>query len=261
MDVLGNGLLRKKIVTKGQGHDSKPQRGQEVTIDLVTRLSDGTVAEESHQVVLILGDHEVAEALDMTVNLMELGEKSEIISDAKYCYGAEGKPPHIPSGENLSFIVELKNIEEGPYNTSVPVRKRLDWVDRKRATGNQLYLKKKFFEASGAYLKCTRVLQQAANQDQPEEIKAEIEMFSLKCHNNLAATRMMQEQWKEALQACQVAEKIDPKNLKTLMRKAKILSQLGELNRGISTLKIAADIDPDDLSNTGGVFQIIQKAV
>nr|XP_002119960.3 peptidyl-prolyl cis-trans isomerase FKBP8 [Ciona intestinalis] len=259
LDVLGNGLLKKKTVTKGQGRDTRPERGQEVTLDLETRSSDGTILEEMHSVTFILGDHEVPESLDMTISLMELGEKSEITSDAKYCYGDEGKPPNIEPGMDLCFTVILLNIDEGPYNTSVPVRKRLDWVDKNRNRGNQLYLKKKFFEASNVYLKCTRVLQQAAKQEQPDDTKAEIEMFSLKCHNNLAASYMMLEQWKEALQACRVAEGIDPRNVKTLFRKAKVLHQLGDLQRAIGALKIASQINPDDKSVQTELSKLTKK--
>ncbi|XP_078482366.1 peptidyl-prolyl cis-trans isomerase FKBP8 [Ciona intestinalis] len=259
LDVLGNGLLKKKTVTKGQGRDTRPERGQEVTLDLETRSSDGTILEEMHSITFILGDHEVPESLDMTISLMELGEKSEITSDAKYCYGDEGKPPNIEPGMDLSFTVILHKIDEGPYNTSVPVRKRLDWVDKNRNRGNQLYLKKKFFEASNVYLKCTRVLQQAAKQEQPDDTKAEIEMFSLKCHNNLAASYMMLEQWREALQACRVAEGIDPRNVKTLFRKAKVLHQLGDLQRAIGALKIASQINPEDKSVQTELSKLTKK--
>lgn len=163
----GNGLLKKKTLVTGQGVDSRPQKGQDVTIRLKATLEDGTVVEEEPALTFTLGDCDVLQvdtgwkltwdqregwdrshpicaskwplcpcscslsmklasldwawsdlvlwkifmpvargwswiiftvmlccslqALDLCVQLLEMGETALIVSDAKYCYGAQGR--------------------------------------------------------------------------------------------------------------------------------------------------------------------------
>lgn len=55
----GNGLLKKKTLVPGQGVDSRPQKGQDVTIRLKATLEDGTVVEEDPALTFTLGDCDV----------------------------------------------------------------------------------------------------------------------------------------------------------------------------------------------------------
>jgi len=43
---------------------------------------------------------------------MLLGEKSDIVIQAKYAYGAVGSPPKIPGNATLVFTVELIKIDD-----------------------------------------------------------------------------------------------------------------------------------------------------
>ena len=62
----------------------------------------------------------------------------------------------------------------------------------------------------------------ASNQEHSEENQLKVEDFTVKCHNNLAAALIKLSNWKDALQACLVAEKLDGKNIKTLFRKGTV---------------------------------------
>uniref|UniRef100_A0A8U7NHH4 peptidylprolyl isomerase n=1 Tax=Corvus moneduloides TaxID=1196302 RepID=A0A8U7NHH4_CORMO len=106
LDVLGNGLLKKKTLVPGQGADSRPQKGQDVTIRLKATLEDGTVVEENPALTFTLGDCDVLQALDLCVQLLEMGETALIVSEAKYCYGAQGRSPDIPPNASLTLEVE-----------------------------------------------------------------------------------------------------------------------------------------------------------
>lgn len=55
----GNGLLKKKTLVPGKGVDSRPQKGQDVTIRLKATLEDGTVVEEDPALTFTLGDCDV----------------------------------------------------------------------------------------------------------------------------------------------------------------------------------------------------------
>ena len=49
----------KNVVKKGLGPEFRAQRGQECHISLQTSLSDGTLVDDWHKEVLILGDNDL----------------------------------------------------------------------------------------------------------------------------------------------------------------------------------------------------------
>lgn len=55
----GNDQLKKKVLEAGQGRDSRPQKGQNVKINLKTYLKDGTLVEEQPDLCFTLGDGDV----------------------------------------------------------------------------------------------------------------------------------------------------------------------------------------------------------
>lgn len=55
----GNGQLKKKVLEAGEGRDSRPQKGQNVKINLKTYLKDGTLVAEQTDLSFTLGDGDV----------------------------------------------------------------------------------------------------------------------------------------------------------------------------------------------------------
>lgn len=70
--------------------DSRPERSDICTINYTGKLDDGTIVEDEQNFIMQIGDLEVVQGLDMAVPLMDLGEKAEIISDARFAYGTIG---------------------------------------------------------------------------------------------------------------------------------------------------------------------------
>lgn len=66
----GNGQLRKKVLEAGSGPDSKPQRGQNVTINLKTALTDGSAVQEESNMCFTLGDGDVIQVYTLGVRLV-----------------------------------------------------------------------------------------------------------------------------------------------------------------------------------------------
>lgn len=55
----GSGLLKKKTLVPGQGADTRPRKGQDVTVRLKATLEDGSVVEENPALTFTLGDCDV----------------------------------------------------------------------------------------------------------------------------------------------------------------------------------------------------------
>lgn len=59
----GNDQLKKKVLEPGEGRDSRPQKGQNVKINLMIFLRDGTPIEEQPNLSFTLGDGDVIQVL------------------------------------------------------------------------------------------------------------------------------------------------------------------------------------------------------
>ncbi|KAH9513249.1 Peptidyl-prolyl cis-trans isomerase fkbp8 [Bulinus truncatus] len=90
MDILGNGLLIKKVLLRGKGIDTRPINGDIVTLKVEGKLEDGTLV-ENEEITFNLNDGDVILAFDLAAALMEEGEKCELTTDNKYAYGQLGR--------------------------------------------------------------------------------------------------------------------------------------------------------------------------
>ncbi|MBZ3875620.1 Peptidyl-prolyl cis-trans isomerase FKBP8 [Sciurus carolinensis] len=72
LDILANGLLRKKTLVPGPPGSSLPAKGQVVTMQLQMSLENGTWVQEEEDLVFPLDNCEVIQALDLSVPLMDV---------------------------------------------------------------------------------------------------------------------------------------------------------------------------------------------
>ena len=61
---VGNGLVRKKVIEAGQGEKSRPERGQEVTIEIASFTEDDSSLDPKKKISFIIADFDVAEVCD-----------------------------------------------------------------------------------------------------------------------------------------------------------------------------------------------------
>ncbi|XP_020625930.1 uncharacterized protein LOC110063302 [Orbicella faveolata] len=66
MDILGNGLLKKRVLRQGKGQDTRPDKGQRVTIQVAGRTEDGTGVDWNSSLEFILGEGEVIQGIVYT---------------------------------------------------------------------------------------------------------------------------------------------------------------------------------------------------
>ncbi|XP_039258157.2 peptidyl-prolyl cis-trans isomerase FKBP8-like [Styela clava] len=246
LDILGNSLLRKKILKSGEGRDSRPKREEEITVRYEAKLEDGTLVEKNDDLVFVLGMQDILDAIDISVALMERGEVAAVESDAKYAYGSEGKLPEVPPNAKLIFEIEVLKIQDGPFSSTIDLDRRIKWADAKRQAGNKLYSAKKYDEATMTYTRCTKALEKGWMCEESEAGRVRINELRIKCYNNLTASQMKQEKWQDAFKSCRAAEKLEPNNVKALFRKGKIHVMLGELDKAVDVLTKAGKLEPEN---------------
>merc|ERR1719354_997420 len=148
MDVLGNGLIMKKILVKFK--KETPPKYSFVTVV----VSCEKLNIENEEMKFVLADEEVCQALDLSVQMMDINEKAQIISDGKYCVHAlDKKKLEFKDGDKIIYTVELTKCESGPYSATTDVNLKLDWANNKKLQGNNYYSKQLFGQSAQLYSK------------------------------------------------------------------------------------------------------------
>lgn len=260
LDVLGNDQLKKKVLEAGQGRDSRPQKGQNVKINLKTYLKDGTLVEEQHDLCFTLGDGDVIQALDLTVQLMEMGEKALIQTDAKYAYGAWGsQDPEVPPNAELSLEAELLEATDAPDLELLPPAEKISLASHKRERGNAHYQRGDYAFAVNSYSIALQITESSSKVDISPEEEDELMDVKVKCLNNMAASQLKLDHYDAALKSCVSALAHQPENIKALFRMGKVLALQGEYTEAIQTLRKALKLEPSNKTIHAELSKLVKK--
>lgn len=260
LDVLGNDQLKKKVLEAGEGRDSRPQKGQNVKIHLKTCLRDGTLVEEQPDLSFTLGDGDVIQALDLTVQLMEMGELALIESDAKYAYGARGSlEPEVPPNAELSLEVKLLEATDAPDLELLPPTEKIALASHKRERGNVHYQRGDYAFAVNSYSIALQITESSSKVDITPEEEKELMDVRVKCLNNMAASQLKLDHYEAALKSCVSALEHQPDNIKALFRMGKVLALQGEYTEAIQTLRKALKLEPSNKTIHAELSKLVKK--
>ncbi|XP_073332789.1 peptidyl-prolyl cis-trans isomerase FKBP8 [Pagrus major] len=260
LDVLGNDQLKKKVLEAGEGRDSRPQKGQNVKINLKTYLKDGTLVEEQPDLCFTLGDGDVIQALDLTVQLMEMGEKALVQTDAKYAYGAWGsQEPEVPPNAELSLEAELLEATDAPDLELLPPAEKIALASHKRERGNAHYQRGDYAFAVNSYSIALQITESSSKVDISAEEEDELMDVKVKCLNNMAASQLKLDHYDAALKSCVSALAHQPENIKALFRMGKVLALQGEYTEAIQTLRKALKLEPSNKTIHAELSKLVKK--
>nr|XP_005898381.2 PREDICTED: peptidyl-prolyl cis-trans isomerase FKBP8 [Bos mutus] len=260
LDILGNGLLRKKTLVPGPPGSSRPTKGQVVTVRLQTSLENGTRVQEEPELVFTLGDCDVIQALDLSVPLMDVGETAMVTADSKYCYGPQGsRSPYIPPHAALCLEVTLKTAVDGPDLEMLTGQERVALANRKRECGNAHYQRADFVLAANSYDLAIKAITSSAKVDMTFEEEEQLLQLKVKCLNNLAASQLKLDHYGAALRSCSLVLEHQPDNIKALFRKGKVLAQQGEYSEAIPILRAALKLEPSNKTIHAELSKLVKK--
>ncbi|XP_062412424.1 peptidyl-prolyl cis-trans isomerase FKBP8 [Sardina pilchardus] len=260
VDILGSGLLRKKVLESGEGLDTRPKRGQIVQIKLKTSLSDDTVVEEDSELSFTIGDGDVIQALDLAVQLMEMGEKALVEADAKYAYGSVGSAcPQVPPNSSLSMEVQLLSALDAPDLELMTPEDRIALAGEKRERGNTHYQRGDFAFAVNSYGLALQITEASSKVDITSEEEADLLDVKVKCLNNMAAAQLKLEHYEAAMRSCVSVLVHQPENVKALFRYGKVLALKGEFAEAIRTLKRALKLEPSNKTIHAELSKLAKK--
>lgn len=260
LDILGNDQLKKKVLVPGQGRDSRPQKGQNVKVNLKTALTDGTLVVEQSNLSFTLGDGDVIQALDLTVQLMELGEKALVLTDAKYAYGSQGNIDlGVAPNAELSLEIELLEAADAPDLELLSPKEKIELADHKRERGNIHFQRGDYAFAVNSYSIALQITDSSSKVDISSEEEMELVDVKVKCLNNMAASQLKLDHYDAALKSCTSALAHQPNNVKALFRMGKVLALQGEYTEAIQTLRKALKLEPCNKTIHAELSKLVKK--
>ncbi|KAK1119586.1 peptidyl-prolyl cis-trans isomerase FKBP8-like [Acipenser oxyrinchus oxyrinchus] len=199
------------------------------------------------------------------------------------------RDPDIPADASLLYELQLLEVRERPSLQSLSASDCIRIGSQKRERGNYYFQREEYQDAFQSYSTALQVLSAPASvslqivvsgmseqgcvvvkdtvallamaswcfQDSqpPHPEHEELRGGRVKCLNNLAAVHIKLERYDDALETSSSVLELDPDNVKALFRKGKLLSDKGEFQEAMETLKKALKLEPSTKVNNQHVFQ------
>ncbi|XP_032688312.1 peptidyl-prolyl cis-trans isomerase FKBP8-like isoform X2 [Odontomachus brunneus] len=252
MDILGNGQLKKKVLVTGE-EGTRPNRGDTCILRILGRIDTFRVVENLDNFVIQLGDLDVVQGLDLAIALMDVGEIADIEVSPRFAYGEIGLKPQIPPNTVITYTVELKATELETDVETLSIKQRMELGNKKRERGNWWFSRNEPTLAIQCYRRALDFLSPKTNTfwslDDMETIDdADLQDLledRIKVYNNLAVSQMKIQAYEVALESVENVLSFQPRNVKALFRKGKILHYKGEHAQAYTTLLQAAKLEPE----------------
>ncbi|KAK1120149.1 peptidyl-prolyl cis-trans isomerase FKBP8-like [Acipenser oxyrinchus oxyrinchus] len=162
------------------------------------------------------------------------------------------RDPDIPADASLLYELQLLEVRERPLSSPCLPRTASESAARSRAR-NYYFQREEYQDAFQSYSTALQVLCTRFGRPHPEH--EELRGGRVKCLNNLAAVHIKLERYDDALETSSSVLELDPDNVKALFRKGKLLSDKGEFQEAMETLKKALKLEPSTKVNNQHVFQ------
>lgn len=261
--VTQDGGVVKRILATGLECHGKVPPGATVTIDYSMSLEaqdepfDSSVL-RGRKERYKLGEGRLIQGLDVAIQSMKKGEKSQFLIYHQYAFGLMGCPPRVPAEAVILCVVELIDfVEEGVAEAllAIPPEERSKvktYKDIEKAArlehvnGNNYVHKEEWQMAMKHYERGIRLLVEVNLKD--EEQEKEQRRLLMKLNLNKAHCCIKIHWPKKACIACKEALDIDPQNTKALFRFGKAKRMLEDYQAARDLLVKAQRGAPQDKS-------------
>jgi len=228
-DILGNGDLMKKIIRKGNS-DVRPETGELVKIVWKDLSSEG-----QEEIQFILGYGFYAEAFDLAVKLMYVGEISHITSSSRFVDNSDS------NGKDFyDYEIELVDVQPAE-NVDLNIR-----VNEAREFGNIYFNKGKYEKSYRLYEYGLKLL----SSEDSDEIADDLELRKYTLISNSAACLLKIKEWKKVVEITDnlpLNQNIDKLILtKLTLRRSDAFMQLKKYDEAMNSLKDCLAIDPSN---------------
>ncbi|XP_055511156.1 peptidyl-prolyl cis-trans isomerase FKBP8-like [Leucoraja erinacea] len=244
IDVLGNGLLKKKILKGGDAQLERPGNGQNVIIWVKIMQENGDVILGRQKLSFTINGRDVIKALEICVPLMYLHETALILTDSKFCSGrASSEASEVKPGGRVLLEVELLSVS-GTRLEVKPKVEQLQLIRDEREKGNRYFQSKNYKLAIPCYTSALTMIDANTKDVLNHEDEKSLLDEKVKCYSNNAACHLNMGNMEEAFTCCDIVLQHQPQHCKALFRKGKVLELQEKYFLSIKFLRKALQVEP-----------------
>ncbi|KAJ8925653.1 hypothetical protein NQ315_009498, partial [Exocentrus adspersus] len=270
-DLLGSGAIMKKVIVEGKSN-TRPQRQEKCVINYTCFLEDKTVVDSAENFELHLGESDVISGLDVSLGLMNVGEKCRLKIEPRLAFGKKGLSPNIPPDAVLMYDVELVSVQPEDDIETLNIQQRKSFGNQKRERGNWWYSRGDNNIAIQCYRRAldyldeveggiTSISENKTNEVTDADLQSLLE-DRISVYNNMAAAQIKMEMYDAALTSLQIVLRCQPNNVKAHFRKAKVYMGKNDLPAAMKCLQKAKELAPNDAEiqkEINAVAKILEK--
>lgn len=247
LDILGSQALLKKVVRKGDGRESRPQKGDTVLIR-TTVYVNSVVTEQESDISFRVGESDVPPAWDLVVPLMELHEQARVRAHYRF-----DKRPGTKEDSSIEYDIELVHITLGKDLEEMTPEEILDVGKTKRLRGCDWVRAEEFDLASTCFKKALEFLEHEAAQ--ASHLRDLIREQQLKCLTNLAIVYSKLSLHAQTMEMCSRALSLDPKHVKAVFQLAKAKLAVNCPEEAVDIITKLDAPTPDDAASLHGLLR------
>uniref|UniRef100_A0AAF5D7N9 peptidylprolyl isomerase n=1 Tax=Strongyloides stercoralis TaxID=6248 RepID=A0AAF5D7N9_STRER len=236
-DVVGTGILLKRVIKEGENDDVKAVDGDIVKISITYHGLGNSTPEE---ITFTLGYLLNIEGIELACKCMNVGEITLFKIKSHLAYGDVGVtegPYNIPPNHDLVVQIHLISIV-GHQNfllDDTPVEELLEQFKTIRGRGKFYFQRNEIDRAMFVYNKLLNILQEVTINRCDELLLLEMSILQ----NNLASCYYKMDDYRNALKMSTAATTINPKNIDFVYKHLIILENLKLYEDGIIFIKKA----------------------
>ena len=176
----------------------------------------------------------------------EVGETVRVVLDSRYAFGEEGHPGWgVPPNAAMEFEVTVLDVgEHWKEPPEMSVEEMAAFVATLKARGNEYFSWGKLDRAMRCFKEGVRYGESGISSSETPDPALHRDLVA--CLNNIAIVLEKQGKLKEAKEAATQAIVQDPRNIKALVRAARIALVQAEHEEAAAAIKMALEIAPEN---------------
>lgn len=234
-----NGGILKSQITAGDGY-STPNDGAQVEVHLVGKYESKVF--EDRTVSFAIGEGSevgVVEGIEIALLKLKKGEKALLKLKPQFAFGDAGKPDvSIPPNATVEYEVELKSFEKEPESWSLDEEAKVKQAQLYKEKGTKYFKVGNVKLAMKMYAKILDYLDDNGDTESSN--------LKLAAHLNAALCLLKLNENKDAVEHCDKALAIDPKNEKGLFRRGQGYMALAEPELAKKDFEAVVSLAPEN---------------
>ena len=239
--ITEKGEVKKTIISAGSGDSPIPN--QDVIVNYIGKLENGTEFDRGDQFKFKLGVGNVIKGWDVGVATMKRGEQCDLWICSDYAYGDKGSPPKIPPKSNLIFTVTLLDFAE-KFKNKYDLTDEENLAEGKayKEKGNKQFTDKVYTLAEYYYMQGSDYLSNIPEKALTDDIKT----LKLQLMTNTCVVMNKQGKYAKAINQATDVLKLYPKNTKALYARGVAYQESKQYEEAKADMKELAELMPSD---------------